>query len=110
MPSTLHIIFGETRPTSSLEMTTGFFEKTMACILPPNRTNGSYARKKYIKVAEMCKLEAVKKEFLFKGYGPKRKHKLRKLKQSAQLKSREEEQPETAHATPQSKDGICAMG
>ena len=48
----------------------------------------------------MCKLEAVKKEFLFKGYGPKRKHKLRKSKQSAQLKSREKEQPETAHAIP----------
>jgi len=47
----------------------------------------------------MCKLEAVKKEFLFKGYGPKRKHKLRKLKQSTQLKSREKKQPEIVDAT-----------
>lgn len=47
----------------------------------------------------MCKLEAVKKEFLFKGYRPKRKHKLRKVKQSTQLKSREKKQPETVDAT-----------
>lgn len=43
--------------------------------------------------------EAVKKEFLFKGYEPKRKQKLRKLKKSAQLRSKGKEEPEMAHAT-----------
>lgn len=47
----------------------------------------------------MCKPEAVKREFLFKGYGPKRKQTLRKLKKSAQLRSGKKEQPKIACAT-----------
>lgn len=41
----------------------------------------------------MCKPEAVKKEVLFKGYGPKRKQKLRKLKKSDQERKDSLKQP-----------------